>query len=95
MSSLSARPPDEIEFSDAHSESGSEYATDGDETSSETDRQHMGESGGRITNADKRVIGRYIASFGREWATMRQRDRWDPFEAMVGLSQRFALIYAS
>ena len=50
---------------------------------SEADIKNMGGAGGSVTNADKRVIARYAASFGREWATMRGNERWDPFEAMV------------
>ncbi|KAI0695126.1 hypothetical protein BC835DRAFT_979145 [Cytidiella melzeri] len=48
----------------------------------EGDTQNMGISGGSVTKADKRIIARYAASFGREWATMRGNERWDPFEAM-------------
>jgi hypothetical protein len=57
---------------------------DGDSDSDpEGDILLMGEGGSAITKADKRIIARYAASFGREWVTMRGNERWDPFEAMV------------
>lgn len=67
---------------------GSDYQNDSDSDSdSEADLENMGEAGGAITKSDKRVIAKYAASFGREWATMRGNERWEPFEAMVGLSR--------
>lgn len=56
---------------------------DGSDSDSEADRQNMGVAGSAINSADKRVVARYIASFGREWGAMRNKDRWDPFAAMV------------
>ena len=70
-----------VEASDTHA-SGSEYNVES-ESDSEADRQNMGPGGGAVSDADKRVIAKYVASFGREWAAMTYKDRWDPFEAMV------------
>ncbi|KAI0094790.1 hypothetical protein BDY19DRAFT_914626 [Irpex rosettiformis] len=54
----------------------------GSDSDSEADIQNMGDTGSSITRADKRVVAKYAASFGREWATMRANERWEPFEAM-------------
>lgn len=73
---------DDFERFERSRDSESDYNDESD-TDSEADRQNMGSSGGTVTAADKRVIARYIASFGREWAAMSGKDRWDPFAAMV------------
>ncbi len=74
-----------------HTDIDSSDSLDSD-SDSEADRQNMGQAGGAITKADKRVIARYAASFGREWATMRGNERWDPFEAMVCIDRQCVCI---
>ncbi|KAI0082264.1 hypothetical protein K474DRAFT_1655632 [Panus rudis PR-1116 ss-1] len=58
-----------------------DYDDSSDETDEEVDRQAMGGFGRAVTDADKRVIARYIASID-DWDILTMREKWDPFEQM-------------
>ena len=79
-----------VESSD--NEGGSYYQdeSEGEDSDSDDDVQNMSGPGETLTEADKRVMAKYIASFS-DWETMSNRVKWGAFEQMV----RFDLYFDS
>ena len=79
-----------VESSD--NEGGSYYQdeSEGEDSDSDDDVQNMSGPGETLTEADKRVMAKYIASFS-DWETMSNRVKWGAFEQMV----RFNLYFDS
>ncbi|KAI0348526.1 hypothetical protein BDW22DRAFT_1350756 [Trametopsis cervina] len=78
-------PHDVAVVDDGYTSTGEEnmdHTGEDEDTDEEDDIRNMGGSGSGTGPADKRVMARYAASFGREWAGMRTSERWEPFEAM-------------
>lgn len=68
-----------------HDSSDQDVSDDGEEdTDSDDDIQNMSGAGGPMTDADKRVMARYVASF-TDWDSLTNRDKWGAFEQMVSV----------
>ena len=84
--SSSSSEDDEQDSSEDEYRSASSYGDRRREDSDdEQDHCEMSEAGGRITDADKRVMARYIAP-QKDWDTSLTKGRWEPFADKVRAS---------
>lgn len=85
-------PPtdDTASSSENDDDSASGYSSSASESSEETDSEedikNMSGAGEAMNDADRRVIARYIASLGIEWESMTYRDRWEPIQLLVSVT---------
>lgn len=73
--------------SDYDSEGPAFYCKKGSSASASTLTEEMsefGEGGTRYTDADRRIMAKYMSRFGEdEWAGMERTNRWDEFRRRV------------
>ena len=75
---------------ESSSDEGSLYEEEDNETDEEDDIRNMSEAGGRLNDADRRMVARYIADFDGWDKAGSQKSRWEAFADSVRSFRRIS-----